>query len=284
MSDTHFIFHSHAMFAVSPLSTNLPNPLPALTHRPTTHNPTGSDTTSTALSATLFYLTHNPTTLQTLTTSIRHTFPTLSSIRSGPLLTQSTYLRACLDEALRLSPPVGGLLPREVLPGGLVVDGRRFAAGTVVGVPVYALHHREACFVEPWAFRPGRWLVGCGEGGKGGGDQTGKEGEGEGEGTASSVAGAREAFCPFSVGPRGCVGKGMAYLELAVALARVVWLFDLRLARGGGGGEGEGSGVCLGEGNPEAEWGRHRRGEYQLFDAFVAMKDGPLVEFRARVD
>lgn len=141
--------------------------------------------------------------------------------------------------------------------------------------------------MEPWAFRPGRWLVGCG--GEGGA-QSGAEGAGEGDGTASSVAGAREAFCPFSVGPRGCVGKGMAYLELSVALARVVWLFDLRLARGGGGevggsgGMGEGCGVCLGEGNPEAEWGRQRRGEYQLFDAFVAMKDGPLVEFRARVD
>lgn len=72
----------------------------------------------------------------------------------------------------------------------------------------------------------------------------------------------------------------MAYLELSVALARVVWLFDFRLASG----EGEGGGVALGEGRPDAEWGRHRRGEYQLFDAFVAMKDGPLVEFRARVD
>jgi len=232
-----------------------------------TDNPRpGSDTTSTALSSTFFYLTHNPPTLLTLTTHIRRTFPTLASIRSGPLLTQSTYLRACLDESLRLSPPVGGLLPREVLPGGILIDGHQFPAGTVVGVPHYALHHKEEYFPDPWAFRPGRWIV-ASEGGEEGG-----------EGTPQSVALAREAFCPFSVGPRGCVGKGMAYLELSVALARVVWLFDFRLTTGGSGDVG------LGEGRPDAEWGRHRRGEYQLFDAFVSMKDGPLVEFRARVD
>lgn len=106
----------------------------------------------------------------------------------------------------------------------------------------------------------------------------GEGGDEGGEGTAQSVALAREAFCPFSVGPRGCVGKGMAYLELSVALARVVWLFDFRLAAGGSGDVG------LGEGRPDAEWGRHRRAEYQLFDAFVSMKDGPSVEFRARLD
>ncbi len=117
-------------------------------------------------------------------------------------------------------------------------------------------------FPEPFAFRPGRWI---------------ERGQGGAEGTAESVKGAREAFCPFSVGPRGCVGRGMAYLELAVALARVVWLFDFRLASGGGG-------VGLGEGRPDAGWGRRRRDEYQLFDAFVAVKDGPLVEFRARVE
>lgn len=172
-----------------------------------------------------------------------------------------------------------------------MIDGHRFPAGTVVGVPHYALHHKEEYFPDPWAFRPGRWIV-AGDGVEGG---TGER-EGEGEGTAQSVVVAREAFCPFSVGPRGCVGKGMAYLELSVALARVVWLFDFRLAREGEGGGGDGlggriggggsggGGVGLGEGRPDAEWGRRRRGEYQLFDAFVAMKDGPLVEFRARVD
>ncbi|KAI9871341.1 MAG: hypothetical protein M1830_003014 [Pleopsidium flavum] len=214
----------------------------------------GSDTTSTALAATFFYLTHNPPTLTKLTASLRSTFPSLESIRSGPLLTSTPYLRACLDEAMRLSPPVGGLLPREVLPGGITIDGHHFPAGTDIGTPHYALHHKEDYFPDAFAYKPERWLVGA-------------------DVTAESVELAHSAFCPFSVGPRGCIGKGIAYLELSIAVARVVWLYDVRLASGGAG---------VGEGRPDGECGRRRREEYQLFDAFVAMKDGPLVEFKAR--
>jgi cytochrome P450 len=31
------------------------------------------------------------------------------------------------------------------------------------------------------------------------------------------------AFNPFSLGPRGCLGVNLAYLEMRVILARVVW-------------------------------------------------------------
>jgi cytochrome P450 len=34
----------------------------------------------------------------------------------------------------------------------------------------------------------------------------------------------------FSVGPRSCVGKPLAWAELRLLLARVVWAFDLRQA------------------------------------------------------
>ncbi len=34
---------------------------------------------------------------------------------------------------------------------------------------------------------------------------------------------------PFGVGPRACLGKGLAYSEMRVILARLVWNFDLEL-------------------------------------------------------
>ena len=34
---------------------------------------------------------------------------------------------------------------------------------------------------------------------------------------------------PFSVGPRACLGKGLAYNEMRVILARLFWNFDLEL-------------------------------------------------------
>ncbi|KAH0558333.1 hypothetical protein GP486_005004 [Trichoglossum hirsutum] len=214
----------------------------------------GSDTTSTALAATIFYLVHNPTTLQTLTTTIRTAFSSLSSICStNPDLINCAFLRACIDEAMRLSPSVGGALPREVLPGGLTVDGHHFPPGTVLAVPHYAIHHNPFYYPDPFAYKPERWLTDDKE----------------------AVGRAQSAFCPFSVGPRGCIGKGMAYMELSLALSRLMWLFDMRLKPGS----------TLGEGGWEgAEYGRQRVGEYQLMDKFTSWMDGPLVEFRGRLD
>lgn len=41
-------------------------------------------------------------------------------------------------------------------------------------------------------------------------------------------------------------------------------------------------GSTLGEGSPALGKGRTRRTEFQLYDEFVSMTDGPLVEFKVR--
>lgn len=215
----------------------------------------GSDTTSTALASTFFYLVHNTHALQKASAEVRAAFASVKDIVSGPTLASCHYLRACLDEAMRLSPPVGGILPREVLPGGSVIDGHTIAAGIDVGTPTYTIHHNPSYFPQPFAYIPKRWLAGSAAGI-----------------TPESVALARSAFCPFSVGSRGCIGKGLAYTELSTTLARTLWLFELRLAPGSRRGEGN---RCL-------EWGRQRETEFQLRDCFTSQKDGPMVEFRLR--
>jgi cytochrome P450 len=35
---------------------------------------------------------------------------------------------------------------------------------------------------------------------------------------------------PFSFGPRNCIGKNLAYAELRLILARMIWNFDLSLS------------------------------------------------------
>lgn len=154
---------------------------------------------------------------------------------------------------MRLSPPVGGGLPRQVLQGGITIDNHIIPAGIDVCVPHYTLHHNATYFPSPFTYNPSRWLP----------ESASKE----------ELELAHSAFCPFSVGPRGCIGKGLAYIELMETLARVMWLFDMKLAMGM---EGVGTGA---EGN---EVGRRREGEYQLKDTFTSMKDGPVVQFRAR--
>jgi len=226
----------------------------------------GSDTTSIAMSACIFDLLHNPPSLAALIHEIRSTFASTEAIRSGPALNSCTYLRACIDETLRLSPPVPSHLPREILPGGLTVNGHWLPPGTVVGTSPWAIHHNSEYFPDPFAFQPERWIIG--------------------DSNAEAVAAARSAFCAFSLGSRGCVGKSVAYLEVSLALANLLWLYDISLGEGdptGGGAEVAPAGwrgrTPEGESLPEE---RRREDEYQLFDRFTADRDGPMVRFRNR--
>ncbi|PYI03026.1 cytochrome P450 [Aspergillus sclerotiicarbonarius CBS 121057] len=213
----------------------------------------GSDTTNTTLSATFYFLAHHPAILARLSAEIRAVFPALDDIVAGPQLAQMAYFRACIDETMRLCPPVPADLPREVLPGGLRVGTWHFPAGTVVGVPTYVLHHSKEHFDRPFAYDPSRWLL------------RGSEGTRDGEGVSAEVLSRqRQAFVPFSLGPRGCIGRNVAMLELEVSLARVLWLYDLRLAPG------------------TERLGVSREGEYKIKDNFIVGKEGPVLQFRMR--
>jgi cytochrome P450 len=160
-----------------------------------------------------------------------------------------------------MTPGVGGILPREVLHGGITIDGTYFPPGVDVGVPIYALQHNSAYHPQPFDYIPERWLV----------DDNASPGD---LSSAESVARTRSAFCPFSLGPRGCVGRGMAYKELMIVTARLLFMFDMRIAEGTTAGQGDPS---LGE-----ESLRHRIGEFQGLDKFVLQADGPMVEFKLR--
>ena len=216
----------------------------------------GSDTVATALTATLFYCLHYPPALSRLQEEIRSVFADVDEIRSSQRLDSCHYLRACINEAMRLSPPVGALLPREILSGGLIVDDQHFPEGIDIGVPHYALHHNELHYPDPFAFKPERWIV-----------STDPNCEKSSE---AAVAAAQSAFCAFSVGRFGCVGKTLAYAEMSVILARIFWLYDMRL-RG-----------SIGEGRTSLGRGRERTNEFQTWDGFTSTHEGPMVEFKRR--
>ncbi|KAF1940971.1 cytochrome P450 [Clathrospora elynae] len=215
----------------------------------------GSDTTSTALAGTFFYLAHNASAMQKVCKEIREAFTDVEEIVTSPKLSGCSFLRACIDETMRMTPPVAGALPRQVLPGGMDIDGHQIPAGVDVGVPIYAIHHNPDYFPQPFDYIPERWFS----------DPSANP-------LHDSLAAAQSAYNPFSIGPRGCIGKGLAYVELTVTIARVLFLYDLRLAPG----------TTLGAGNKDLEVGRNRSKEYQIKDVFASKKDGPVLQFRAR--
>lgn len=215
----------------------------------------GSDTTSTAMAGCFFYLAHSPTAMQKICKEIREAFSDVEEIVTGQKLSGCSYLRACIDETMRMTPPVAGALPRQVLPGGLDIDGHHIPAGVDVGVPIYAIHHNPEYFPQPFDFLPERWLS----------DPSTNP-------LHDRIPDAQSAFNPFSIGPRGCIGKGLAYVELTVTIARVLYLYDLRLAPG----------TTVGAGGKDLEVGRTRTTEYQIQDVFASKKDGPMLQFRAK--
>lgn len=97
----------------------------------------------------MYYLLHDPEKLQKLQAEIRQTFSSVEEIGLGSALNSCTYLRACIEEALRIAPPAGSVLRREVEMGGVHVDGLYIPGGTNVGVPVSAMHHDAAYFPSP---------------------------------------------------------------------------------------------------------------------------------------
>ena len=218
-------------------------------------NHVGSDTTSTTLTVTIFYLLHDPQVLERAKAEIRCTFASAEDIRTGPTLNKCSFLRSCIDEALRMSPPVGAILPRIVLPGGLNVLGHTIPYGTEIGCPIYALHHHESFVPHPFTYNPSRWIAG------------------EPYVTTATLDALHSVFNPFSIGPRGCIGKPMAYMELMLTLARLLWGYDMKLAPGDLG--------RIGEGAPGNGAGRERRDEFQMEDIFVSRRYGPFALFKS---
>ncbi len=114
------------------------------------------------------------------------------------------YLRAVIDEAMRLYPPVWLVTRRAMEPD--VLDGREIPAGALVIMTPYLAQRDAVAWPDPQRFDPERFL-------------------GERRGGAADDA----AYWPFGLGPRMCVGKDFAYLEATAVLASL--LQRVRVAR-----------------------------------------------------
>lgn len=161
----------------------------------------GSETTASALAAMTFWLLKNPTCLQKLQDEVRSAFASPEEI-TGDAAARCEYLHGVIEEGLRLSPPLATALPRDC--PGAVIDGHYVPAGYTVCVENFELARDARYWKDPESFIPERWI-----------------GEGLGDN--------KDAFQPFSTGPRACLGINLAYLEMRITLAKVICSFDMEL-------------------------------------------------------
>ncbi|KAK2025769.1 cytochrome P450 [Colletotrichum zoysiae] len=199
----------------------------------------GHDTTSTTVCWGVKLLADHPAAQTALRSALRSAFPDALADGRSPTVREISGARiprldAAMEEVLRC----GGAAPlvdREALRDTEVL-GHRVPRGTVViclnrgpsmlrpALPVDEAARSESsraaagagAKVRAWddadiaQFRPERWLV------------------------AGSAAGADVEFDPqagpqlaFGLGPRGCFGRRLAYLELRIILTLIVWNFEL---------------------------------------------------------
>jgi cytochrome P450 len=202
------------------------------------------DTSSTAMAATFFYLCANQNAYNRVSKEVRSTFSTVDEIRVDAELKSCIYLRACINESLRLSPPAGSTPFRQVTEGGATVHGEYFPSGVEIGVPTYSIQHNERYFPDPFQFKPERWIVS--------------------ESSEASVRKAQNAFCPFSVGSRSCIGKSVAMAELMITMAVAIFMLDFKFDKSDASG-------CVSQ--PR---------EFFVRDHITAITDGPMINFRPR--
>ncbi|KAK3339876.1 cytochrome P450 ClCP1 [Lasiosphaeria hispida] len=169
----------------------------------------GSETTATVLSGVTYLLLCNPDVMEKLKLEVRSAFKSADEITLASA-NQLPYMLACLSEALRRYPPVPSNLVREVAEGGATIAGHFLPGKTMVECQPWSMNHSTSHWEDPWSFRPERFLH-SEEGAFGSKDVT-------------------EALQDFSVGPRNCIGRNLAYAEMRLALANMVYAFDMKLA------------------------------------------------------
>jgi cytochrome P450 len=167
----------------------------------------GSDTSGTGLINTLIYLAQNPSCMAKARAEVDAAVPAEAAVVQNDDVEGLPYLRACIDESLRLRPPNAYGLPRTVPKGGATIQGHYFKEGTTVSVSTLNVHHSEKYFHDAKRFKPERWL-----------DKDTEE-----------YQNLKKYVVPFSFGSRACIGRSIAFLELQVTIASVIHRFDLEM-------------------------------------------------------
>lgn len=158
----------------------------------------GHETTANALSFTLFLLAKHPDIQEKLFAEVKGIDFEKDDLIS--LLGQLTYTKQCIEEAMRLYPPVY-VIDRVSLKKD-VIDGHHFKKRTVWLMSLYELHRHVDFWEKPDAFLPERF------------DPEKKKDY-------------ADYYFPFGAGPRMCVGNNFAIYEMIMVVAILVKKFNL---------------------------------------------------------
>jgi cytochrome P450 len=146
----------------------------------------------------------NPDKMHRLKSEVRGAFKNFEDMTTTKL-SQLEYLQACIDEGLRMYPPLPTGAQRVKPAGGAMVCGRWVPSGvnpyfnpsamnrhadnsqqTLVQTTFFSLQRSPTNFKNPNTFTPERFLP---------------------EGAEEYASDRKDGLNPFSFGPKNCVGK-----------------------------------------------------------------------------
>ncbi|XP_055850522.1 cytochrome P450 4c3-like [Episyrphus balteatus] len=162
----------------------------------------GHDTTSAAISWTLFLLGSHPEIQNRVVEELDQIF---GNDRECPAtmknLLDMKYLECCIKDALRLYPSVP-MMARSVTED-VIIGNYTVPAGTTALIMTYMLHRNSAIFPKPEQFNPDNFLP-------------------------ENCNGRHPySYIPFSAGPRNCIGQKFAILEEKAVLSKILRTYKI---------------------------------------------------------
>ncbi|MEO1271273.1 MAG: cytochrome P450, partial [Myxococcota bacterium] len=161
----------------------------------------GHETTANALAWTWYMLSTYPDAARAIRTEVNQVLGKRRDIQFGDVQ-QLHWTRRVVQEVMRLYPPLW-FLPRSVERPTRIGDVF-VPQGSMVFVSPYVLHHDARYWNNPMGFDPARF----------------------------QARPKPYTYLPFGMGPRTCIGRSFALMELTLIVALVVRAFDIALVPG----------------------------------------------------
>ena len=157
---------------------------------------------------TIYFLLRYPHTMAKLREEVDRALSPDDAVAPWEKVKSLPYLRACLDKAMRLTPPVATELIRCTPPdASVVIDGEVIPPNINVSMAAYTSHRDSTVFEDPETYDPDRWMA------KG----------------SDRLQAMLAALMPFTAGTRACISRNISMQMQGVRLATMVYRYDFAL-------------------------------------------------------
>ncbi|KAJ7979238.1 Cytochrome P450 [Quillaja saponaria] len=167
----------------------------------------GTETSSTTVEWAMSEILKNPKVMEQAQAEVRRVFDKKGYVDETQFH-QLNYLRAVIQETMRLHPPLPFLLPRESSER-CEISGYEIPANTRVIINVWAMGRDPNYWTEAEKFKPERFLY-----------------------NPIDYRGTNFKYTPFGAGRRICPGIAFGIANVELPLAKLLYHFDWKLSKG----------------------------------------------------